>query len=284
MKKYLLILLALICVIAIGLTVYLHTLHPSNDRGWAPAFSKLNTVTINKDGSYTIHNFRDFTYSTSSVATRNWREVTIRPEDIESVSFYLSLFAPKIPQIGHAFVSFRFTDGTTAAFSIEARREEGEQYTFRGGFLHAYELQYLWGTERDIVGQRVVYENQHIYRFPLELSKEQSQGLLRELVSETNTLAETPRFYDSLSANCTDLLAKIINKYNPGTLPYNIAWNLPGFSDSYLEGVGFIKTDGLTREQLRVKYDLLSHREEIARHASDTPKEFSDFIRSVVST
>ena len=283
MKRIFIILVTLLLLALIAFCVYVALKKPSNDRTWDPSFSKLNTIDFNSDGSLLIHNVRNFTYSEAGVETHEWNDTVVHPEDIESVSFFLDLFAPATPQVGHTFVSFRFKDGSTLAFSIEARREATEKYSFIGGFIRDFELQYLWGTERDLISQRVVYKNEQLYRFPLTVTSAQAAGLLTEFAKETNTLAATPRWYNTLTANCTNLLAKIINKYHPGTLPYDISWNLTGLSDGYLEHQGFIETNGATQAALRTKYDLTVHRSEISEQATSTPIEFSNYIRSLVA-
>lgn len=282
MKKLLLALLLVVVALLLASAIYLGAKHPSNDRTWDPAFSKLNTIDFNQDGSITIHDLRDFTYATGTIATMNWRDETVRPEDIEGAYFFLDLFAPSTPEVGHTFMAFRFKNGETIAFSIEARREAGEKYTFIGGFLRDYELQYLWGEERDLVGQRVIYKNEQLYRLPLTISNAQAATLFTEFGQETNALAQTPRWYNTLTANCTNLLAKIINKYQPGTLPYDISWNLTGLADGYLERVGLINTGGQSRDDFRATHDLTIHRSELAAHATDSPAQFEAFISTLI--
>ncbi len=282
MKRVLKIALSILVCALVGLFVYLGTKTPLNDRVWDPSFSKLNTVETLKDGSVVIHNLRNFTYGVGTVEKREWSDVTIRLGDIESAYFFLDHFS-NIRQVGHTFISFHLKDGSTVAFSIEARREANETYSFIGGFLNRYELQYLWGTEQDLITQRTVYKNEQLYRFPLVISTWQARTLLQEFATETNTLAESPRFYHTLTANCTNMLAKIVNKYHPHTLPYDISWNLTGLSDYYLERQGFIESNGKKGEELRKAYDLTIHRDEIAQNASRSQKEFTAFIETLVA-
>ena len=260
---------------------YIGTKTPLNDREWDPLFSKLTTATSEADGAVVIHNLRNFTFGSSTIVTKEWNDTVVNPEDIERVYFFLDHFSP-IREVGHTFVSFHLKDGSTVAFSIEARREAVETYSFINGFLNEYELQYLWGTERDLVTQRTVYKNEQLYRFPLTLSQEQAQALFKGFVAETNELATAPRFYHTLTANCTNMLAKIVNKYYPGTLPYDISWNLTGLSDYYLERQGFIDLNGASREQLRTKYDLTIHRDALRENATLSSKDFSVFIDSLI--
>jgi hypothetical protein len=282
MKPALRILGIVLVVVVAGLLLYLGTKTPSNDRVWDPSFSKLNTVETLKDGSVVIRNLRNFTYGASTVENREWNDVTINLGDIESAYFFLDHFSPN-RQVGHTFISFHLKDGSTVAFSIEARREATETYSFIGGFLNRYELQYLWGTERDLITQRTVYKNEQLYRFPLVISAWQARTLLQEFATETNALAESPRFYHTLTANCTNMLAKIVNKYHPHTLPYDISWNLTGLSDYYLERQGLIETSGKTGETLRTVYDLSIHRGELIKNAALSSKEFTTFIDNLLA-
>ena len=275
--------LVTLVLVVLGTALYLNTKTPLNDRQWDPLFSKLNTAAVQDDGLVLIHNLRDFTYGSSTVVTREWNDVTVNPKDIEHVYFFLDHFS-SIREVGHTFVSFHLKDGSTVAFSIEARREATETYSFIKGFLNEYELQYLWGTERDLVTQRTVYKNEQLYRFPLALSQDQAQALFKGFVTETNALAATPRFYHTLTANCTNILAKIVNKYYPGTLPYDISWNLTGLSDYYLEKQGFIELGGATPEEHRARYDLTAHRSELIENASLSSKDFTVLVAALLET
>lgn len=283
MKRVLAILLLAILVGLFAFAFYLGTKSPSNEREWDVAFSKLNTTDTREDGSITIHNLRDFTYDIGTTTARDWRDVTINPDDFESVWFFLDHFKPDTPEVGHTFISFRMKDGSTIAFSIEARREAGEKYTFLGGFIRTFDLQYLWGTERDLIGQRVVLKDEQLYMFPLVLSHEQAVGLFKEFARETNALAAKPRFYNTLTANCTNLLAKIVNHYHPGTLPYDISWNLTGLADGYLEKQGFIATGSRDRDTMRTDHALTRHKSEIATHQKDSAADFSSFVRTILT-
>ena len=55
----------------------------------------------------------------------------------------------------HAFVSFGFDDGGYVAISVEARREAGETYSPARGLMKQFEIMYVVGDERDLIGLRV---------------------------------------------------------------------------------------------------------------------------------
>ena len=264
--------IALLVIALILLGAFLLLQEPRNDRAWDEGFSRLVTIETAEDGAMTFRNVRDFTYDGTEAVYRNWKDVTIDPRDITGAWFFLNAFS-SFKQVGHTFISFDFKDGSTMALSIEARREQGEEYTFIGGFLRQYELQYIWGMERDFIPERLVYRRHPVEMYRLSISPEDAQALFRSFAAETNDLSTSPRFYHTLLANCTNLLAKMTNEYYPGTLPYHLAWNLTGLSPAYLMQEGYIAPYEAGAA------DLTRYREEIARVATSSPEAFSASIR-----
>ena len=65
----------------------------------------------------------------------------------------------------HTILSYEFEDGRRLACSIEVRRKKGSRYHPLKGIFRAYELIYVWGTERDIIGGDLDAEEsrKHIY-------------------------------------------------------------------------------------------------------------------------
>lgn len=254
---------------------------PSNDRGWSPAQANVPTAENISTSTATIHNVRDWTYDTRNPISTDWTTATVDPNKIKRVWFIVEPFSA-IKVIGHTFLSFEFEDGTTLDFSVEARREEVETYSAWKGLFNEYELNYQWGTERDFVARRLVYLNHPLRMYPLTLSHDSSVALFRSLLEETNKLAEKPRFYNTLTANCTNVLAHIVNAHYPGTLPYDIAWNLTGLADKYLMREKLIETNGKPPDEMRAAYDLTPFRAGVAAHATSSPTEFSAYIRTLI--
>lgn len=274
--------IALVLVAALFVfLIAVYTQSPRMDRAWDDEFSRITTAHAEGD-SIILTNVRDWTYSGPfAVAEKQWIDtLAVNPESITRTWFLLDQFSTH-EGVGHTFLSFEREDGGAVSFSIEARREEGETYSVLGGVLNAYELQYLWGTERDFVPLRTVYLEHSVRMYPLTLSKEESQALFRALTEETNQLAQKPRFYHTLLANCTNMLAKIVNEHYPGRLPYDIAWNLTGYADRYLMEQGLIERRG-SDEETRHAADLTPHREDIQAAASMSPEAFSAFVRSLL--
>ena len=67
----------------------------------------------------------------------------------------------------------------------------------------------------------------------------------------TAEIADNPRFYNTMTGNCTNLLAEAINRAKPGRLPYDLAWNLPALSVGYLIDEGLIDSKGMSVEESR---------------------------------
>lgn len=280
LKKTVWVTVALIVIAALTYVASLVFIRPSNDRVWLPEQAELATADVGTD-TVTLHNVRDWTYDGSTVASTDWIEATVRPSDVVRVWFILEPFASS-PVVGHTFLSFEFKDGTTLAFSVEARREADEKYSALKGLGPTYELSYQWGTERDFIPRRTNYLAHPVRMYPLVLPDGAAPALFASLIEETNNIAAHPRFYHTLFANCTNVLAHIINKHYPRTLPYDLSWTLTGLSDTYLMREGFIATNGAD-EETKTAHDLTPSREKIQTHATDTPKEFSTFVRTLIA-
>lgn len=263
---------------AVGTLVVIQK-EPRNDREWMLGYEKTATAEVSTN-SVTINDVRDWTHGIGETFSMGWTKTTVDLRDIARTWFIIEPFGP-YGGIGHTFLSFEFKDGSTLAFSIQSRHEVGERYSPFLGLLNAYELEYQWGTERDLVGARVLKLEHEIRMYPLTISEEDSKNLFLSLVEETNTLAKEPRFYNTLTANCTNLLAKTVNKYNPGVLPYDISWNLTGYSDLYLMEKGFIE-DGGDPSSARSAADLTPYRDEISGWGVLPAKEFSTSIRELL--
>ncbi len=266
----------IVCVFAF--TLALRT--PQNDRAWDTEFERTTTADFDED-RVILNNVRDFTYADSSLTVTTWvDEIQLDPKNIVRAWFVLEPFA-EWGAVGHTFLTFEFMDGTAYSFSVEARRERGETYSALRGLFREYELAYTWGTERDFITRRLLYLNHPVRMYPLSISAEQTQKLFSGLIEKTNSLAVNPRFYNTLSANCTNILAEIANDITPETIPYDISWNLPGFSDRFLFRIGMISIEE-SIEATRLKYDLTDNRRDVLDIANLPHAEFGKQLRQLL--
>ncbi len=224
---------------------------PSNDRNWESGFERLPIVNFNEDGTITVSDIRDWSYNEDGPISIEYISKTYNPSQIKNVYFLMEPFS-KWKAIAHTFLEFEFNDGEKVFVSVEARREVGEDFNAFYGLYNNYELINVWGTERDLVGQRLIVEKSDIYRYKMKLSSEYALNIFRELALETSQLHDAPEFYNTFSDNCTNRLAKAANAIKPGVVPYDISWVLPGYSVKFLYKIGFIETDE-TSESYKIK-------------------------------
>lgn len=262
---------ALLLAVALFLGWYLPK-EPSGELSWAPELAK--TAEAGTDGGLVyLNNVRDWTYGDGAVRSDAWIDETsaIDPRAITRVWFVFEPFA-SLPAAGHTYLTFELEDGRAYSFSVEARKEADESYSAFLGLFREYELAYTWGTERDFLTRRLAYLEHPVHMYPLSISREGAEALFLALVAETNELKASPRFYNTLTANCTNLLAEMANRAAPGSVPYDLAWNLPGFSEKFLARIGLIPAGD---------YDLTPYREEIEALAREDAREFSRKLRTL---
>lgn len=261
--------------------LFLFTRTPSHVRNWTDDHAVLQNAIVS-DTAVTLYNVRDWQYGEDKPNSTQWQdEVVLDPQKITGVWFVLEPFA-QFKAVGHSFLSFEFDNGEAYSFSIEARREIGEDYSSLLGIFPKYELIYAWGTERDFITRRLVMLDHPVYFYKLDLSPEDNAGLFKTLAQATTDLAAKPRFYNTLTANCTNMLAKIINDKYEGKVPYDISWNMPGFSDTFLFEQGFITSDS-TFEALRMQSLLVPYKNELIKAAASSTLLFSKKLREVVA-
>jgi hypothetical protein len=145
--------------------------------------------------------------------------------------------------VAHTYFVFDFQDQSPVAISVESRRERGEGYDSIHGLFNEYELIYIWGTEQDLTGRRAVLEKNQLTMYPLVGSMDSARRLFLDLAEVSQQLETLPRFYNTLTSNCTNELAKVANLAEPGAVPPNIALIFPGYADNLLYDLGFIPND-----------------------------------------
>src|SRR5690606_25198874 len=104
---------------------------------------------------------------------------------------------------------FGFDDGRFLAFSVEIRRERDEEFSEWAGFFKQYELSIIAADERDIVRVRSNVRGEDVTLYRLTLDASQRRALFVAYVEEANRLAATPRFYDTVTTNCTTLVYRL---------------------------------------------------------------------------
>jgi Domain of unknown function (DUF4105) len=104
------------------------------------------------------------------------------------------------------------------------------------------------------------------------MSPADAQTLLRLYVAQMNSLAQNPRFYNTLTGNCTTLVFDMVHVIHPG-LPMDPRVILSGYLPNYVYDLGAVDTS-MPFTELRA----LSRVHDKAMHAGDA-LDFSTEIR-----
>jgi hypothetical protein len=242
----------LIDLIIVGLVIFLLKT-PSNDRDWAEEFAVLPEPTIQGD-VVKIKNIRDWRYTSQGPISKNYITREFKVSELERVWFMVEPFSGW-DGVAHTYFVFDFKNQEPVALSIEARREKTESFNFITGLMRQFDLIYIWGTEQDLTASRVITYRNQVYMYPLMINQESGQKLFLSVVNETAQLVHQPRFYNTITSNCTSNLADHANRVQSGAVPYHYARFLPGYSAQLLYDLKLLDT-AQSLDQLKSKYHI----------------------------
>ncbi len=220
---------------------------PRQDKDWTPETSLLPIVEVRDGGEVvTIRNIRNFRYRSSSDYDIDYYDRTYTLSGLHSVDFFVEPFSVPGPMnfiggLAHTFVSFGFPQDYLTV-SIEIRREKGQRYHPIKGLFRAYEIIYVFASERDVVSLRTNHRKNDVYLYPINTTREKISALFSSMISRASQLRNHPEFYNTLTNSCTTNLAKHVNAITPGRIPWRPHILLPGFSDRLLYRLGYIRT------------------------------------------
>jgi hypothetical protein len=262
-------------VFAIAFTLVLvvwSSVRPSNDRDWQPEVAVLPYATINGD-RVTVHNIRNFDYHTETDFAPAYYDRTFDLRRLDRVDLIAVYWMG--PAIAHLFVSFGFGD-EHLPISIEARKERADQYSSLAGFFRQYELFYVVADERDVIRVRTNYRHsppEEVYVFRVTGSPENSRRVFLDYMRDINDLHEHPRFYNTLTTNCTTMIFAHTT-VNPGHIPFSWKILLSGYAPEYAYDLG--------RLDRRLPFEELKRRAHVntAAQAANEAPDFSQRIRA----
>lgn len=256
----------------IALLVWWHTLRPSNDRDWIPEVARQTHGEV--DGNLvTLHNVRNFDWRTRTDFTPHWETRRYALDALQSVDVALSYW--NRPAIAHALVSFGFGHDRYVVFSVEIRRKQGDRFSEIGGFFKQYELSVIASTEEDSLRVRTNVRGEDGYLYRIHMPLDAARSLFLAYVDSANRLRSTPRFYHTLTANCTTIVFQMARRIVPG-LPLDFRQLASGYLPEYLYDLHVLQGAGNAAQ-----YRRLGRYTDRAR-ASPTPATFSRDIRQGV--
>jgi hypothetical protein len=244
---------------------------PRSDRDWAADHATPAGVTVS--GNFAeIRSLRDFHHSAGGTFTEGYRDDSVRLEDVQRVWFVVSPFASGL---AHVFLSFELTGDRFIAVSVEARREQDEQYSVLGGLLRRFEITYVVGTEPDLLGMRAL-RGDALLLYPSRATPEQARALFADMMASAERLEREPAFYHSVLRNCASVLRGHVNRILSEPIGSRWATLLPGFADGIALEEGLIDTD-LTIESARERFRV----DERVRRALADGLDGADFSRRI---
>ena len=209
---------AMFVVAYVALLVWWGTIRPSHDRNWRSDVAVMPRATIDGD-KVKISGFRNFEYRSLEDYTVRFEEREFDLSHLTSLDFYVSYWA--VGPVGHTFVSFNFDNAEPLCISIEARPEEGEGFSPIASLFKQFELIYVVGDERDIVGVRTSHRNEDVFLYRIRIDAATARRFLLVYLARVNELADRPEFYHLLSNNCTINIVRYANKIGrTGRLEY----------------------------------------------------------------
>lgn len=211
---------------------------PSHDRTWELGHESLPHIAI-VDEYVKIDNYRNFTWTGPLTASSTYETRSFALNDIEGMDVVISHFSD-FEGLAHIFLSFRLKDQDPISISLETRREVGEEFSPLLGILRQFEIIYVVGSERDLIGVRTEYRDERVYLYKTKATAEQARVLFTLLAEDINDVYKKPRMYNTLLRNCTNEITRRVEEMSE--LDFPLTWKsiLPGHFDEVLYDMNII--------------------------------------------
>lgn len=215
------------------------SLQPQQHRDWNPEVARV--LHYERQGNIVhLHNVRNFNWRTEHDYDEVWQTRTIDLNDIQAVNILTSYWMG--PHIAHTLVSFDVKDQAPLTFSIEIRKEKNESFSAIGGFFRKFELSLVASEEKDIVYTRSNIRGEQVYFFPIKMQPDMAQELFLAYLDKADQLAAQPKWYNTLSSNCTTLVFDMVQAVTQQALPSDYRLLASGYLPNYLYDLNALDT------------------------------------------
>jgi len=258
-------------VLALGLLLtWWSTLQPSQTRHWSPEVAR--SLQVERIGGDRIRlvNVRNFDWQTPERFDARWETRDYDLRTLVSADLLLSYWMG--PSIAHTLVSFGFADGRYLSFSLEIRKEEHERFSALGGFFREFEQVMIAAEERDIVRLRTNVRGEDVVLYRLNVPPDGLRTAFLGYLDDATALQRQPRFYNTLTSNCTTIPFGIARRFAPG-LPLDARLLLSGHFAAYVFDQGGL-TPGYDFKSLEAAGRITAR-----ARAADSASDFSRQIR-----
>jgi hypothetical protein len=227
-------------VVFAGLVAWWLAIPASNDRRWQRDVAVLPYATVQGE-QVTIHNIRDLHYRTETDFDVRYYDKRFDLGRLDSVDLIAVYWMG--PAIAHVMVSFGFQEQDFVTFSIETRKEQGEDYSTLKGFFKQYELIVIAGDERDLIRVRTDFRRppEDVYIYRTRMPPESARKFFLEYVGLIDSLKEHPEWYNTLTSNCTVDVVRLLREAG-GKATYNWKVLFSGYAPQYAYDLGALDT------------------------------------------
>jgi hypothetical protein len=265
---------AVVMALFLGVVAWWVAIPPSHDRPWRPEVAMMPRAVIDGD-RVRLSGVRNFEYRSRDDFTVRYEEREVLLSHLTGLDFYISYWSEGL--VGHTFLSFIFDNAPPLSISIETRPEVGEGFNPLASLFKQFELIYVVGDERDLVGVRTNHRDETVYLYRLNTSVADARRLLLVYLERINELADRPEWYHLLSNSCTINIIRYANAAGREGR-FDIRHLLNGLIDGYLYRSGRVDTT-LPFDELRGR-SLINE----AAQAADGAPDFSQRIRATLPT
>lgn len=228
-------------VLMLALQAWWATITPQSDRAWAADVAQLLEIAPDKEQAHIVQlrNVRNFSWRSDTDFTPRWETRSYDLDQLSSVDVATSYWMG--PAIAHTLVSFGFQDGQHVVFSIEIRKEQHEQFDAWAGFFKQYEMALVAADERDILAVRTNVRGEQVHLYRINMAPDSIRDLFMAYAHQASQLRFAPRFYHTLTANCTTIVWQLARRIGQD-LPTDWRLLASGYLPEYLRDVGALES------------------------------------------
>ncbi|MGN1055418.1 MAG: DUF4105 domain-containing protein [Comamonas sp.] len=253
---------------------------PRQDRDWADDVVRQTYIVPNPSAPHLVqvHDVRNFDWRSETDYTPRWETRDYDLNQLRSVDVALSYWMG--PAIAHTLVSFGFADGQQLVFSIEIRKERHEQFDAVAGFFKQYEMALIAADERDILAVRTNARGEQVRLYRVHMAQPAMRDLFMAYATQAQALREQPRFYHTLTANCTTIVWQLARRIGQ-SLPLDWRLLASGYLPEYLRDVhGLLSPAPLATQSAAGDITALAQVWQPPSDASDAARS-ADFSRHI---
>ncbi len=216
------------------------SLEARQDREWNPEVA--HVLHYEQQGDrITLHNVRNFSWQPDGRYIERWESRSFDLNQITGVNVITSYWMG--PHIAHTLVSFNFAGQKPLTFSIEIRKEKDEDFSAIGGFFRKFELSLVAADEADIIYTRSNIRGEQVYFFPVKMSRTEAKALFQEYLTTADDLATQPKWYNTLTSNCTTLVFDMVQAVSQQPLPTDYRLIASGYLPNYMYDLHALEQD-----------------------------------------